>query len=195
MTPPPPRPPAAARHPRLRPARAGDAGFLAEILLQAYNWTGPRYTLDEILRTPRIAHYVTGWPRRGDFGVVAEDGAGRPVGAAWARTFPAEDPGHGHVAPSVPELTLGVLPGHRGHGTGSALLDALIGMAARSGLDRLSLSVEDGNHAARLYASRGFVTVGREGRSDTMLLRLDAAPPDRPPSAPHPPASGPTTAS
>ena len=103
---------------------------------------------------------------------TAEDSSGTPVGAVWARTFPADDPGYGHVDPQVPELTVGVLPGHRGRGVGGALLDAVVGLAARSGVDRLSLSVEDGNHAAALYASRGFVTVGREGDSDTMVLRL-----------------------
>ncbi|MEV4939817.1 GNAT family N-acetyltransferase [Streptomyces zaomyceticus] len=160
---------------RLRPATAEDADFLTAMLLEAFNWDGPRTTLEELLRTPSIAHYITGWPLPGDFGVVAEDGTGRPVGAVWARRFPATDPGYGHVDPTVPELTLGVLPGHRGRGIGSALLDAVVDLAARSGVDRLSLSVEDGNHAAGLYASRGFVTVGREGESDTMLLRLTAA--------------------
>ncbi|MFC9331973.1 GNAT family N-acetyltransferase [Kitasatospora sp. NPDC057015] len=161
---------------RVRPATGGDADFLAEVLLQAFNWDGPRFTLAEILRTPHFAHYVTGWPRVGDFGVVAEDDAGRPIGAAWARTFPADAPGYGHIAPEVPELTIGVLPGHRGLGVGSALLDALVDMAAGSSVDRLSLSVEDGNPAARLYTDRGFRPVGREGESDTMVLRLSGSP-------------------
>lgn len=157
---------------RLRPAAAGDAEFLVAMLVEAFNWDAPRFSREEILATPHFAHYVTGWPRAGDFGVVAEDPPGTPVGAVWARTFPADDPGYGHVDPQVPELTAAVLPGHRGRGVGGALLDAVVEVAARSGVDRLSLSVEDGNHAAALYASRGFVTVGREGDADTMVLRL-----------------------
>ncbi|GJF31118.1 hypothetical protein KNE206_38180 [Kitasatospora sp. NE20-6] len=164
---------------RLRPATGRDADFLADVLLEAFNWNGGRFTSAEMLRMPHIAHYVTGWPRAGDFGVVAEDDAGRPIGAGWARTFPADDPGYGHVAPDVPELTLGVLPGHRGRGVGSALLDALVELAARSSVGLLSLSVEDGNPAVRLYAARGFTVVGREGESDTMLLRLAGAPSGR----------------
>ncbi|MFE5794851.1 GNAT family N-acetyltransferase [Streptomyces sp. NPDC056503] len=159
---------------RLRPATARDADFLTAMLTEAFNWDGPRLTRDEILAAPHIAHYVTDWPRAGDFGAVAEAPDGTPLGAVWARRFPADDPGYGHVDPQVPELTAGVLPEHRGRGIGGALLDAVVAMAARSGVDRLSLSVEDGNHAAGLYASRGFVTVGREGDSDTMLLRVDA---------------------
>ncbi|MFH8627423.1 GNAT family N-acetyltransferase [Streptomyces vietnamensis] len=132
----------------------------------------PRFTREEVLATPHFAHYVTGWPRPGDFGMVVEDPTGSPLGAVWARRFPSDDPGYGHVDPQVPELTAGVLPGHRGRGIGGALLDAVVALAAQSGVDQLSLSVEGGNHAAALYASRGFVAVGREGNSDTMLLRL-----------------------
>ncbi|MFH8620091.1 GNAT family N-acetyltransferase [Streptomyces sp. NPDC017979] len=165
---------------RLRPATAQDVDFLAEMLLTAFNWDRPRFTRDELLGTPHIAHYVTDWGKPGDFGVVAEDESGNPVGAAWARTFPADDPGYGYVGPGVPELTLGVLPGHRGRGTGGALLDALVKAAIEQPVEGLSLSVEDGNAAVRLYMTRGFLAVGREGSSDTMLLDLPQATSGRP---------------
>lgn len=159
----------------IRPAAASDAGFLELMLLEAFDWRGEgRFTLPEILGMPHIAHYVVGWPRSGDFGVVAEDDEGAPLGAAWARAFPADDPGYGHVSPDIPELTLGVLPEHRGRGIGRLLLDALVEQAALSGVRALSLSVEDGNHAAGLYARRGFTHAGREGDADTMVLPTDA---------------------
>lgn len=165
---------------RIRPAAAEDAGFLTAMLMEAFNWDGPRLTREEVLAAPHVAHYVTGWRRPGDFGVVAEDTDGRPLGAVWARRFPADDPGYGYVGPEVPELTAGVLPAHRGRGIGGALLDAVIAQAARSGVDRLSLSVEHGNRAAALYASRGFVKVGQEGNSDTLLLHLAPRPRPQP---------------
>ncbi|WP_062206582.1 GNAT family N-acetyltransferase [Streptomyces sp. NBRC 109706] len=160
--------------PSIRDAGPGDAPFLTDMLLEAMNWTGEaRFSREQALADPKIAHYVTGWPGPGDFGVIAEDGStGAPVGAAWARPLPATDPGYGHVAPDVPELTLGVLPAFRRRGVGGALLDALLARAGREGVARLSLSVEDGNAAVSLYRSRGFVTVGREGDSDTMLVTL-----------------------
>ncbi|MFF9343436.1 GNAT family N-acetyltransferase [Streptomyces sp. NPDC014773] len=163
----------------LRSATAHDAGLLRDVLLEAYNWTGEqRFTAERLAADPYAARYLAGWPREGDFGVVAETGTGDPIGAAWARRLPEDEPGYGFVAPDVPELTLGVLPGHRGRGHGRALLTALV----RSALDqprpvtRLSLSVEDGNPAVRLYASLGFVRVGRNGGSDTMLLTSPAPP-------------------
>jgi ribosomal protein S18 acetylase RimI-like enzyme len=120
---------------------------------------------------PALAHYVTGWPRPGDFGTVAV--AGEDVaGVAWARLFPDDDPGYGFVAADVPELTIAVRPGHRGRGLGGTLLDAVLAQARARGLRAVSLSVEDGNRARRLYERAGFVVVGRSGTSDTMLLEL-----------------------
>ncbi|MFD4232452.1 GNAT family N-acetyltransferase [Streptomyces sp. NPDC058545] len=88
-------------------------------------------------------------------------------------------PGYGFVAPDVPELALGVLPGQRGGGRGRAFMEALIRAAGErpASVDRLGLSVEDGNPAVRLHISLGFSRVGRNGRSDTMLLDVRTRPP------------------
>ncbi|MFE9252390.1 GNAT family N-acetyltransferase [Streptomyces sp. NPDC007088] len=158
----------------IRPATAEDAPFLTDMLREAFDWTGQgRFTREQVRTDPAIAHHVEGWPLPGDFGVVAvEEGeAGEePAGAAWARALPAEDPGCGFVAPDVPEIMLAVAPGHRGRGLARALLTALVDEAARRGVARLSLSVEDGNGVARLYREAGFTAVGRSGEADTMVL-------------------------
>ncbi|MDT0266880.1 GNAT family N-acetyltransferase [Streptomyces sp. DSM 44915] len=158
----------------LRTATEEDLPFLTDALLLAYDWTGAeRFSREELLADPNAAHYVVGWPAPGEFGVLAEDPAtGVPVGAAWARLLPADDPGYGYVAPDVPELTLGVVPDWRGRGVGKALLDALLAAAVEHGHRRISLSVEDGNRAVELYRSRGFTPVGRVGGADTMLREL-----------------------
>jgi ribosomal protein S18 acetylase RimI-like enzyme len=162
----------------VRPAIARDAEFLWRILLEAYNWNGEqRFTAEQIVTDPHAARYLTGWPRRGDFGIIAETDTGEPIGAAWARYLPVDEPGYGYVAPDVPELSLGVLPGHRGHGHGRALMESLIRAAAErpARVARLSLSVEDGNPAVHLYTSLGFTRIGRNGGSDTMVLDVRAA--------------------
>ncbi|MFE2561641.1 GNAT family N-acetyltransferase [Streptomyces sp. NPDC059352] len=163
----------------IRPAIARDTSLLWSILLEAYNWNGEqRFTAEQLVTDPYAARYLADWPREGDFGVVAETDTGEPIGAAWARYLPEDRPGYGFVAPDVPELTLGVLPGHRGRGHGRALMEALIRTAAGrpTPVARLSLSVEDGNPAVRLYASLGFTRVGRNGDSDTMVLNTDPHP-------------------
>jgi ribosomal protein S18 acetylase RimI-like enzyme len=153
----------------LRAATADDRAFLGQMMLEAYNWDGqPRFTMEQLAAEDHAVRYLEGWMRPGDFGVIAADE--QPIGAAWARLLTADRPGYGYVADDVPELGIGVAPGHRGRGIGRVLLEALIVAAAPYG--RLSLSVEPENRAADLYRSLGFQKVGRNGGSDTMVLKL-----------------------
>lgn len=157
----------------LRGATARDADFLFDMLVEACNWSGEhRVTRWDVEQDPHLRHYVGHWPQPDDFGVVAVDDQEAPIGAAWARTFSAHDPGFGFVAPDVPELSMAVIAPQRGRGLGHWLLQALVTTARQRGSRALSLSVEDGNQAAQLYATVGFRTVGRHGNSTTMLLEL-----------------------
>jgi ribosomal-protein-alanine N-acetyltransferase len=68
----------------------------------------------------------------------------------------------------------------RRQGLGARLLDHAIAAVRRSDVDVLYLEVRDSNAAARaLYASRGFVEVGRRReyyrrpKEDALVLRLD----------------------
>ena len=119
---------------------------------------------------PELAHYVTGWPRPGDLGIVAEEE--HPVGAAWVRSFPAADPGYGFVDAATPELAMAVAPAWRRRGVGAAPLPALLAAARDGGLAALSLSVEPDNPARGLYERFGFSPVDRTNGSLTLLLRL-----------------------
>lgn len=118
---------------------------------------------------PASAHYVAGWPAPGDVGTVAE-AAGVPVGAAWLRSLPADDPGYGFVAADIPELSLAVVADRRGQGVGRQLLRAVVTQARSAGRTGVSLSVERDNPAQNLYQAEGFCTVRSERDSDTMLL-------------------------
>ena len=151
----------------LRAAQADDLPFLTDMLVAAVNWPSDRrIPRERILADQSLAHYVTGWPRTGDHGIVAWAGQ-RRLGAVWLRVFPCEDPGYGFVSADVPELSIGVVAGHRGQGLGRALLRAMIGAAASP---RISLSVERANPARGLYLSEGFRVVSSGGDSDTMVL-------------------------
>lgn len=139
----------------LRPATAADQPLLREALVDNVNWCGPRLTREQVLDHPGLCHYVAGYPRIGDLGLVAcLDG--RAVGAAWARLFAHTERGYGWVADDWPELSLWVVAGDRGRGIGGALLLGLIETARAAGRPGLSLSVEDGNPARRLYERCGF---------------------------------------
>ena len=128
-------------------------------------------SVEDVHSQPELAHYVSGWPRVGDFGVVALDEK-QAVGAAWARWFSEDDPGYGFVDAATPEVSMGVLEGSRGRGIGARLLEELITAALERDLDSLSLSVEPDNFARRLYERVGFRRVGEVGGSLTMLLQL-----------------------
>jgi len=163
-----------APQPLIRPATADDADAIERMLLHAVNWSPgrPAMSRDAVMADPALAHYVAGWPRTGDVGVVGElDGS--PVGAAWLRRFDADDPGYGFVADDVPELSIGVDAPMRGRGIGTALCDALLREASRLGIGRVSLSVELANPAHRLYERLGFRAHATRPTDVVMVHDLD----------------------
>jgi GNAT superfamily N-acetyltransferase len=155
----------------LRNAGPADLEFLEEMLGWAASWRSAEIDA-ELLAQPAVSRYVDGFPREGDAGVVAEDELGRPIGAAWYRFFTETEPGFGFVAPDIPELTVAVSPGSRNKGVGTALLHALVAEAQREGVFTISLSVEEGNSAVRIYERLGFRSV--ESRDGAMTMRLGA---------------------
>lgn len=170
----------------LRTALPHDAELLADMLVEAINWPEDRaLPRQQILDDPRSVHYITGWKRDTDLGVVAvggpapdrwpvdDDDPGSAIGAAWLRYLPANDPGYGFIDADTPELAMGLYRPWRGHGIGRAMLRRLLADAAGRGITRISLSVEPGNSAQRLYESEGFAVVGADdGGSFTMLREM-----------------------
>ena len=154
---------------RVRPAAAEDFTFLSTMLGEAAVWRPdkPTPTGDQVLADPRYALYLAGWPRQGDYGLVAEQDG--PVGAAWYRTFTRANHGYGYVAEDVPELSIAVVASRRHEGIGRRLLIDLIDAGVGQGYRALSLSVREANPARALYESVGFVCVRKRGSSWTMI--------------------------
>lgn len=162
----------------IRQATPEDGTFMADMLVQAVNWSPEwkKKSRKRVLSAPRTAHYIVGWPRDTDLGVIAEVN-GERIGAAWLRFHPAADPGYGFVASDVPELTIGVTVHWRGRGAGRALLRAIAGQARSAGIRQISLSVERKNFAQKLYISEGYQIVdSADADSDTMVKDLAAGP-------------------
>ena len=132
------------------------------------NWSGPRFTVAQLDADPHLAAYYRSPP---EFGVVST-ADGEPTGVVWVTRFPAEAPGYGFVRAGVPELSVCVLPGYRGAGLGAALVGAAVAEARRRSLPALSLSVEDGNPARRLYERLGFVPAPPPAEAGTLVLEL-----------------------
>lgn len=166
----------------VRDAGPEDAEFLVDMLLEAVNWTGEeRVSRKQLLRDRTLSHYVAGWQREGDLGVVAVDLGGPsglqiPVGAAWLRRFSRSHPGYGYVADDVPELSIGVVPAHRGRGIGRGLLRTIAARAQDAGIRAISLSVEKDNPSVKLYTAAGFRPVevaGGDPERDAHTMLLD----------------------
>jgi GNAT superfamily N-acetyltransferase len=147
----------------LRDADLQDMRFLRDMLRHAYHW---RIAQDPDLP---VFRYVQNWGRRGDAAVIAFDGP-NVYGAAWYRLFPADAPGFGFVDEETPELTIAVVPSHRGHGTGGELLEALLARARNDSFPRVSLSAEPGQTG--FYEKHGFREHAREDGTVTMVADL-----------------------
>jgi ribosomal protein S18 acetylase RimI-like enzyme len=157
----------------IRPITSNDESFLWEMLYYAL-YVPPRQEPfpKEIIHTPEIALYVSGWGRAHDKGFVATDNrSGQAIGAVWMRLFPAMQPGYGYISADIPELSIALLPEYRGRGIGTDLLKHLLNKA-RHNYQALSLSVSPDNPAAHLYERLGFEVINRQAASLTMKKNL-----------------------
>ena len=153
---------------KIREMLPGEYGLLDEFLYQAiHTEPGEPHPPRAVLADPSLRAYVEGFGRAGDVAVCAEE-EGEVVGVAWARLMR----GYGFAGDGVPELAVSVLPGHRGHGIGTALLSSLIERCSEFGYSALSLSVQRSNLAARLYERLGFQEVSGDDGEAVMVLPL-----------------------
>ena len=145
----------------LRPLNPADAPEYRELMLEAYTLAADAFTSTA---EERAAEPMAWWEKRiaGASGLSESFGAfleGRLVGTV-ALEYTTK-PKTRHAA-----LVLGmyVRPAARGHGAGRALMQAAIAAArARDGIERLHLTVTEGNTPAlRLYESVGFAAWGTE---------------------------------
>jgi len=146
----------------LRPADQQDMRFLRDMVRHAYHWRMGDPDLP-------VFRYVKNWGRPGDAGVIASAGP-NAYGAAWYRLFPADAPGFAFVDEQTPDVTIAVVPSHRGKGTGGELLDALLERARADGFAQLSLSAELGQTG--FYEKYGFRELRREDGTVTMVASL-----------------------
>jgi GNAT superfamily N-acetyltransferase len=150
----------------IRRGNRQDVRFLRDMLRHAFYWRSGGTVEDASLW-----RYVSGWGRRGDAAVIGLE-SGFPIGAAWYRLFPRDEPGFGFVDEQTPEMAIAVVPSRRGRGIGSELLESLVDLAKEQGYGGLSLSVADESPAMHVFAKQGFEKVEQTDGSWTMRLNL-----------------------
>jgi ribosomal protein S18 acetylase RimI-like enzyme len=157
----------------IRRASVDDEAVLWHLLNYASGDPDEMLSVEQLRSDPGLARYVADWGREGDIGLIAVE-HGAPVGAAWFRVFPADEPGYGFVADDVPELAIFLEPAARGRGIGRTLMLGLSGLAHGAGFATLSLSVRQNNNVAlHLYLDLGYEPV--EPGATTTSITLTAA--------------------
>jgi ribosomal protein S18 acetylase RimI-like enzyme len=153
----------------IRPVTEGDVPFLWDMLYESIHTPeGAQLPAKDIVHHPSLSKYVDHWGREGDAGFVAIDASGQPIGSVTIRLFPEADKGYGFVDEETPELGTAILKEYRGKGIGTALMRTMMEEAKHRGIQAISLSVDPGNPAVRLYRRFGFREIGMEGTSVTM---------------------------
>jgi ribosomal protein S18 acetylase RimI-like enzyme len=160
------------KQPEIRPMEGRDYPLLEEFLYYSiFVPEGVERPAREIVRLPEIFVYIDGFGGgKADIGVVAEIDR-EVVGAAWTRIIPA----FGHLDPHTPELAISVLPGWRGRGVGSRMMERLFEMLCANGYRRTSLSVQKDNPAVRFYRRLGYAITGERpdgaGHEDYLMVK------------------------
>jgi len=161
----------------VRPIEPADYPLLEEFLYQAiFLEPGEEAPAREIIFEPEIYVYVKDFGGAGDCGVVAEVNGeagfgGEIVDMAWTRIIPA----YGHIDTSTPELAISALPGWRGQGIGTRMMQLLFELLREQGYCRTSLSVQKGNPAVRFYRRLGYEITGEKedhaGHEDYIMVK------------------------
>lgn len=133
-------------------------------LARLYNVTRADYIVPMPMDGPRLQEHAHAYDIAIDKSVVAIDGWGEPIGLGLlgVREWQAW------------MTRLGIVPGHRGQGIGTAIVSALLDAAWTTSARSVSLEIICGNDAARALYDR----VGFSSRRELLVLR-------RPPLAPN----------
>ena len=158
----------------LRPATAADHGFLLGVYastrdaeLALTGWDEPVCkAFVQMQFNAQATHYRQHWPASEHSVIDALwQGATRPVGRLWVD----------RRADAIHLLDIALLPEFCGHGIGGACLARLMGEASQAG-KALTIQVEQGNPARRLYNRLGFQPVGPQiGLHQLMAWQFDAS--------------------
>ncbi len=121
-----------------------------------------------IIASPELQIYVEHFGKlNDDLGLVAEVDC-KIVGAVWVRIM--ND--YGHIDDETPSLAISLYKEYRGLGIGTAMMKEILTLLKSYGYNRVSLSVQKANYAAKMYLKIGFEIVRENGEEYIMVYHL-----------------------
>ena len=121
-----------------------------------------------IVTSPELQVYVERFGEsKDDLGLAAEVN-GKVVGAVWVRIM--ND--YGHIDDETPSLAISLYKEYRGFGIGTAMMKEILALLKSHGYNRVSLSVQKANDAAKMYLKIGFEIVKENEEEYIMVYYL-----------------------
>lgn len=122
----------------------------------------------DIVEKPELRIYTEGFGGSAHDRALVAETDGRVVGVIWSRIM--DD--YGHIDDGTPSMAMAVKDGHRGRGTGTALLDEMLRTLRKAGYPMVSLSVQKENYAAAMYLKAGFKILDETDEEYIMVAHL-----------------------
>ena len=149
--------------------RSEEYSLLSDFLYEAiYIPDGIEPPPKSVIESPELQEYIINFGnRKHDKALVAEI-KGKVVGAIWVRIM--ND--YGHIDDDTPSLAMSVYRKYRGVGIGTLLLKQLLQVERLAGYSKISLSVQKGNYAVKMYEKEGFTVVDENNEEYIMIVNL-----------------------
>lgn len=154
----------------IREMKIEEAEILEEFLYEAiFIPEGVSPPPKEIIYQPELRLYFDDFGSgKGDNAIVAEDD-GKIVGAVWTRIM--ND--YGHVDDETPSFAISLYKEYRGQGTGTKLMEEMLGLLKEKGFKKASLAVQKANYAVKMYKKVGFEIVDENEEEFIMVCDLN----------------------
>ena len=153
----------------IREMRSEEYSLLSDFLYEAiYIPDGIEPPPKSVIESPELQEYIINFGnRKHDKALVAEI-KGKVVGAIWVRIM--ND--YGHIDDDTPSLAMSVYRKYRGVGIGTLLLKQLLQVERLARYSKISLSVQKGNYAVKMYEKEGFTVVDENNEEYIMIVNL-----------------------
>ena len=153
----------------IREMRSEEYSLLSDFLYEAiYIPDGIEPPPKSVIESPELQEYIINFGnRKHDKALVAEI-KGKVVGAIWVRIM--ND--YGHIDDDTPSLAMSVYRKYRGVGIGTLLLKQLLQVERLAGYSKISLSVQKGNYAVKMYEKEEFTVVDENNEEYIMIVNL-----------------------